>query len=240
MSVATKLAVLIFGLFAIVSFFIICICLYLYFNTELELAFLRYFFSTLLVGAFASTVVIWRTLRESLAKRLESVNKMVLNNLYRKFADNTSLSDLRIDQIKNNRDYLKEYGRCYRIQLHPFKIEEIDRLLSLLKDSEENIQKILKLAEKEIPESVDRDLILEKLGFEPIYPLASDVKKVELYTKIASKLQSKQFRLLHNTQELLGDVKNLRNELYRNLDHFLKTNDLPLLPGYTSMIPGPT
>jgi len=232
LSVGSKLALLIFGLYTIVSFFIIWIGVYLYFNIEIEATFLMTLFSGILLGSFATTSVIWRTLRESLDKTLNHLHKSFLFDFYRRLGHDTHLFRISPNEIENARDHLKRYGKFLgAIRLHPIELKRMDEFIFLLEHFEKNIQKICNLAKKEIEgsrASVNREKILKNLGFEPLYPSQRDEEEDKEHSRVALKLQGEQPKLVDNTKRLLEDLKEKRKEIYRDLDNFMKTNNLAI------------
>lgn len=237
MSVGSKLAGLIFGvavLIVIILLFLSSSLLQIFdidpiFELDLKIE------VTSLISALAVLVLVWERLRESLAKSLESVNQNVLNSFWRRLNHDTNLYRLRKDEIEKTKDYLKRYGRFLGlISIHPLSWERIDRFISLLEQKEKNILQIENLAEKELKKIVDRENILKKLGFEPLWPSQRTPEFEEEYTRVAQKIQSEQRKLIDDTKKLVEDLKEVRKEIYENLDDFLKTNNLSILTHYAA------
>ena len=77
--------------------------------------------------------------------------------------------------------------------------------------------------------------ILKNLGFEPIDPSQYIPQKEKEYTRVALKLKKEQHILIDDTKRLLGDLKKVREEIYEDLDNFIKTNNLPHLKGWGAL-----
>jgi len=121
MSVGSKLALLIFGLFAIGSFFIILIGIYLHLEIGIEPTFLIVVFSPLFATLFGATTLIWGKLRDSLLNKFK-YHQTDLTKIYSRFKLSPLLEIKNyLEDMKKGRDDLKRYGKFMRILVYPKK-----------------------------------------------------------------------------------------------------------------------
>jgi len=230
-SVGSKLALLVFGLFSIGSFLIILFMIWLHLHMGMELASLIAISSPLFAAGFGGALFIWGKLRESLRKGLDSVNENALRSLWG--ASNPNMDPYRLSAkgIEKIRDYLRRYARFLGvIPLHPIEWKRIDRFISLLEPFEKNLKKIEELAMKEMGRWVGREQILIRLGFDfKISPSMSSPEQEKRLMMVVPKLLNEQAKLIDDTKQLVIDLEKIKKEIRENLDNFLKENHLSIL-----------
>lgn len=236
MNVGSKLAVLVWGIWALCLSLMIPIGAYLYYNTELELTFLITLFSGILIGSLVPTSVIWRTLRESKGKSLESIQREALQGLCTGslgFGYDQYLFYNR-DHIKKARDYLKSYGKFLGvILLYPKKLpEKMDEFLSLHNDFSKNLEKIEVLGKEKAKVSLSKEWLWHYLGLEPVELSEIGEDRKREHKEIAQILEGEERKLVNNTRILHEKLKGMRKEIYEDLENFFKINHLPDLLRY--------
>jgi len=229
LSVGSKLAGLIFGLYAIASFFIICIGVYLYFNTELESTFLITVFSGILLGSFATTTVIWRTLRESLHKKKEHLHEtLLLPKLYQRITGNHSFTRITVEEVKKTRDDLSVYGKFLGIiSLYPGKaLEKTDEFISSLKDFHKNREEIGNLTGIGERDIMRMEALLYRWGLRPLIYSASTLLKKQRREEMAQKFGAEHTELMNDTKEKWAKLKEIGKQIRNELEDFFRRNNL--------------
>jgi len=230
MNVSSKLAVLVWGIWALCLSLMIPIGAHLYHNTELELTFLITLFSGILVGSLVPTSVIWRTLRESLFKKLEHLHKFVLGSLLGKF--NTSLSYMNLQKIKTTTEHLERHGSYLGIALYPNGLlEKIQEFIFLHKRFQAVQKKVIELSGITPGDSTEITILCWRLGYKGADGLG---RPKDILSK-ADKLKKKQPELVAEGKALNDDLWRMKDEITEKIKVFFRRNDLIDKFGYQSL-----
>jgi len=130
-------------------------------------------------------------------------------------------------EIKPLRTDLGRYGKFLIIRLFPTKLlEKIDDFLLLYKKFLGNVEQIVGIVKQNLP-SIDYDklALFHHLGFDVWYSKPSEEKEKEIAI-IAESIEKDQ--LVSETKALYDKVKRMREQIYEELEDFLKHNNLKL------------
>jgi len=204
---------------------------YLYHNTELELTFLITLFSGILVGSLVPTSVIWRTLRESLSKKLEYLHKFVLGGLLGNF--NTSLLYMRtLQDIKMTAEHLEEHGSYLGIALYPSGLlEKIQAFIFLHKRFQAVQQKIIELSGITPGDAAEITILSWRLDYKGADGLG---RPKDILSK-ADELKKTQPELVAEGKALNDDLWRMKSEIIEQIKAFFRRNDLIDKFGYQSL-----
>lgn len=230
MSVGSKLAVLVWGIWALCLSLIIPIGAYLYHNTELELTFLITLFSGILVGSLVPTSVIWRTLRDSLSKKLEHLHEtLVFPRLYRRITGDQPFTRITMDEVEKTREDLSAYGKFLGIiSLYPGKaLEKTDEFISSLKDLCKNLEEIGNLTGIEEKDITRMENFLYRCGFRPLIYSASTPEAEQKREVMAQIFGAEHTELMNDTKEKWAKLREIGKQIRNELEDFFRRNNLP-------------
>jgi len=231
-SVDSKLALLIFGLFALGSFFIVLIGLHLHLNVGVELSFLITVFSGILVGLFATATVIWRTLKDSLSKKLEHLHKFILGSLLGNFKTSLLYMEYSLQKIKMTTEHLERHGSYLGIALYPNGLlEKIQEFIFLQKRFQTVQQKIIELSGITAGDAAQLTILCYRLGYEG----ADGLGEPEDVISKADELKKKHPELAAEGRALNDDLWRIKNEIIGQIEAFFRRNDLTVKFGWQSL-----
>lgn len=178
-------------------------------------------------------LLVWERLRESLSKKLEYLHKgyMSLSSAYK--LDFLYFRNWKHDVERIATD-LKRHGRFLGLSLYPTCLNKIDKLLFCSAKIEDGLGTVEKIAERTFG-PYECDLWYHLLGLKE---LGEDSLKA--YTKMplfdsyveTATVKEEQAELLKRLKHLIGKTEEMKKELLRELEEFLKSNNLPLEPRY--------
>ena len=191
------------------------------------------FYGTLIIEAsnlLSSILVfllVWERLRDSLSKKMDYLEDNIFLDLHSLFRHDYDLWYDKEKEIKPLRTDLGRYGKFLIIRLFPTKLlEKIDDFLLLYKKFLGNVEQIVGIVKQNLP-SIDYDklALFHHLGFDVWYSKPSEEKEKEIAI-IAESIEKDQ--LVSETKALYDKVKRMREQIYEELEDFLKHNNLKL------------
>lgn len=180
-----------------------------------------------LLSSILVFLLVWERLRDSLSKKMDYLEDNIFLDLHSLFRHDYDLWYDKEKEIKPLRTDLRRYGKFLIIRLFPTKLlEKIDDFLLLYKKFLGNVEQILGIVKQNLP-SIDYDklALFHHLGFDVWYSKPSEEKEKEIAT-IAESIEKDQ--LVSETKALYDKVKRMREQIYEELEDFLKHNNLKL------------
>jgi hypothetical protein len=188
-----------------------------------------------LLSSILVFLLVWERLRESLSKKLEYLHKdyMSLSSAYKQGF--LYFRNWKHDVERIQKD-LKTHGSFLGLSLYPTCLNKIDKFLFYFDKIEDGMKTVDTIGKGVSKIYDDRELWYDLLG---IKKLESD--RLEAYTKTpafnsyeqtAKTFKEEQAELLKRLKHLIGKTEEMKKELLRELEEFLKSNNLPLEPKY--------
>lgn len=226
MPISTKLNLLIlaFPIFLMVSIFLVGF--YFYRSSFDASAFATAVSS--LTSAILVILLVWERLRDSLSKKMEYFHNSIFLNLLSKFRSYNDLwYPLANKDIELLRIDLRRYGKFMTIRLFPKDLlKEIDEFLPLHIQFLGNVEQIFAMVKEKYPlTDSDKPILFYNLGFEVYYSKPTEEKEKELTVISAS---YKKDRIVVDTNSLYWELRVKGEHIYRDIEDFLKCNDLKL------------
>lgn len=225
MSVGNKLALLVLIL-PIISIVIVFAVVIYYFRPSFDAKALLETVSTL-VSLVLVDLLVWERLRDSLSKKFE-YHQTDLTKFYSYFWG-YSLFEIKnsLKDMKKGRDDLKRYGKFMHILIYPKKLpERIDQFLSLYKDFDENLQKIIEITGIEPARVSHISTLCYHLGFAG----AINYNEPKECIKKAEELLNSQAKLVSKSNVLWDDLSTIKKQIVEELEVFSKANNFRLEP----------
>jgi hypothetical protein len=195
-----------------------------------------YIYGTLIIEAsniLSSVLVfllVWERLRESLSKKLEYLDDNVFLDLFSKLQNYPTYLLWSQDDIRRATDDLKRHGRFMIIALYSSELlNNLDDFLSLHEAFYSKFQQLLDLGQKKLGASVDRWKLLHYLDFD-MWCSQSSPEEEKAYMETAKGIEEDQHNLVSETKTLFEKTKNRRTEASKELEEFLKCNNLRTKP----------
>jgi hypothetical protein len=180
-----------------------------------------------LIPSISFCFLVTERLRDSLSKKMGYLEDNIFLNLHYLFKNDIDLWYNKEKDIRLLRTDLERYGKFLTIRLFPTKLlKKIYNFLLLYKKFYANMEQILSIAKQKSP-SIDYDklVLFYHLGFDVWYSKPPEEKEKEIAT-IAESIEKDQ--LVSETKALYGKVKKMRQQIYEELEDFLKCNNLKL------------
>jgi hypothetical protein len=180
-----------------------------------------------LLSSILVFLLVWERLRDSLLEKMDYLEDNIFLDLHSLFSHDYDLWYDKEKGIKTLRNDLGRYGKFLIIRLFPTKLlEKIDDFLLLYKKFLGNVEQILGIVKQKSP-SIDYDklAVFHHLGFDVWYSKLPEEKEKEIAT-IAESIEKDQF--ISETKALYEKVKKMREQIYEELEDFLKHNNLEL------------
>jgi hypothetical protein len=180
-----------------------------------------------LISLILVNLLVWERLRDSLSKKMDYLEDNIFLNLRYLFKNDIDLWYDKKEAIKLLRTDLGRYGKFLIIGLFPRELlKKIDNFLLLYKNFYGNVEQILGIAKQKLP-SIDLDklVLFHYLGFDVYYSKPSEEREKEIVV-IAQSIEKDQ--LVSETKALYEKVRKMREQIYEELEDFLKCNNLKL------------
>jgi hypothetical protein len=130
---------------------------------------------------------------------------------------------------------LKRHGRFLGLSLYPTHLNKIDKLLVCSAKIEDGLEAVNKIAERTFG-LYEPDLWYHLLGLKELGQVSlkgyTKMLPFDYYAETATTVKEKQAELLKRLKHLIGKTEEMKKELLRELEEFLKSNNLPLEPKY--------
>jgi hypothetical protein len=180
-----------------------------------------------LIPSITFCFLVTERLRDSLSKKMDYLEDNIFLNLHSLFKNEIDLWYDKEEDIRLLRTDLERYGKFLIIRLFPIKLlKKIDNFLLLYKKFYGNMEQILSIAKQKSPSiEYDKLVLFYHLGFDVWYSKPPEEKEKEIAT-IAESIEKDQ--LVSETKALYGKVKKMRQQIYEELEDFLKCNNLKL------------
>lgn len=180
-----------------------------------------------LIPSISFCFLVTERLRDSLSKKMNYLQNSVFLNLHYLFKNEIDLWYDKEKGIRLLRTDLERYGKFLIIRLFPTKLlKKLDNFLLLYKKFYGNTIQILSIAKQKSP-SIDyhKLALFYYLGFDVYYSKPSKEEEKEIAT-IAESIEKDQ--RVSETKALYEKVKKMRQQIYEELEDFLKCNNLKL------------
>jgi hypothetical protein len=187
-----------------------------------------------LLSSILVFLLVWERLRESLSKKLEYLHKdyMSLSSAYK--VDFLCFRNWKHDVERIQTD-LKRHGRFLGLSLYPTCLNKIDKLLVCSAKIEDGLGTLDKIAERTFG-PYERDLWQHLLGLKELGQVSlkgyTKMLSFDSYVETATAVKEEQAELLKRLKYLIRKTEEMKKELLRELEEFLKSNNLPLEPKY--------
>jgi hypothetical protein len=182
-----------------------------------------------LLSAILVILLVWERLRDSLFKKLEYLHK---NFLFKLYHDRPYLFWTQ-DEIRGLRLDLGKYAKFLNLQLYPSNLlEEIDRFLYLHGKFFKRYQEIEELSKKQLerPADLHENLLQYYIGLTDYHPSGYAPEVYERYKVIAQTITKENPKLVSEAKEFIEKTRESEEQIHRQLEDFLKSNNLRLEP----------
>ena len=226
MPVSTKLTLLVLALpvFSIATGFIVG---FYFYKESLDAS---AFFTAIssLLSAILVNLLVWERLRDTLFKKLEYLHKNFLFKLYLNFKNLNLFWNQ--DETKRLKVDLDKYGKFMSLSIYPRGFLNImDEFLSVHGESSKRLEKIIELAGKQTTKpNLYRNAIFDYLELKPGERSTYTPEEEEQCRKIAQNIEKENPELVAEIRSFLEKARQLRENIFNQLEDFLKRNNLSL------------
>jgi hypothetical protein len=221
MAISTKLTLLVLSLPISIVAILDVVAYYAYETLIIE--------ASNILSSILVFLLVWERLRESLSKKLEYLDDNIFLSLHSKLQDDNNQVWTQ-DEIRKARDDLKRHARFMTIALFPPKLlKKLDDFLSLHEAFCGKFQQLLEMGEMRFGKPVNRWTFLHYLGFETYFSQPSPEEE-KAYNEIVETIKKEQRSLVADAKTLFDKAETKRKRISKELEEFLKCNNLRLKP----------